>query len=86
MDTNHTDAEMQGSDLARLEHDLAQHKRALRYIRLMAGSRIDLNSTRHVGSALDPDNDNAAELLARYRLIVTAEQRCLHLIDRARSL
>ena len=86
MNTNHTDAdaEIQGSDLARLEHDLAQHRRALKYLRLMAGSRVDLSSTRQVGPALDPDNNDAAELLARYRHIVAAERRSLRLIARAR--
>ena len=85
MDMNHTNAEMTGSDLARLEHDLAQYRRAAKYIRLMAGSRVDLNSARPVGPALDPGNDDAAELLARYRLIVAAERRCLRLITRAGS-
>lgn len=85
MNTNHTTAEVAGTDLAQLEDALAQHRRALKYIRLMAGSRVDLNSTRQVGPALDPDNDDSAESLARYRLILAAEQRCVRSIAHARS-
>ena len=85
MNTDHTITEVAGSDPAQLEDDLSQHGRALKYIRLMAGSRVDLNSARQVGPALDPDNDDSAELIARYRVIVAAEQRCLLLIARAQS-
>ena len=86
MNTNRIHTEVAGSDLARLKDGLAQYTRALKYIRLMAGSRIDLSSTRKVGPVLDPGNDDAAELLARYRLIVAAEQRCLLLIELTRSI